>query len=288
MPRLLHDSPHLTVHLISDGTYRTDGGAMFGLVPKTLWEPVVPADAQNRIPMALNCLLVRDGGTTLVVDTGYGTKLAEKQRSFIALDGDRPGLVGDLALLGAVPEDVDVVVNTHLHADHCGGNTCVRDGRLVSTFPNARYVVQRIEWSEACYPNERTRATYLAENLEPTLPQLTLLEGDTRVSPRVRTVVARGHTQSHQIVVLEPLGAPPIVFLADLYPRAVHLERVSWVPAVDVLPLDSLMTKRSVAQWLVETGAMCVLQHEPDRPVGRLVAEGKGFRLLPWTDESEA
>lgn len=278
---LLYDSPQLTVHLISDGTYRTDGGAMFGLVPKPLWEPLVPADERNRILMALNCLLIRDGGTRILVDTGYGTKVPEKQRAFIALDGERPGLLGDLAALGLAAEDISVVLNTHLHADHCGGNTIVRGGYLEATFPEATYMVQRIEWSEALFPNERTRATYLHENLDPIAPQVELLNGDTRISPHVRTWVTRGHTASHQCVVVEPPGEPPLVFLADLAPRRVHLERLAWIPAVDVLPLDSLETKRAVARWLVESQALCVLQHEPETPVGRLTEGSEGFRWVP-------
>ncbi len=280
--RPIWSGPGLSVHIVDDGPCRMDGGTMFGVVPKVLWERFIPADERNTIPMALNCLVVRDGDTTLVVDTGYGTKLSVKERAIWSLADDRPGLVGGLAKLGILPEGVDVVVNTHLHGDHAGGNTVWgAGGEAVPTFPNAIYVVQRQEWADAISPNLRTRATYLPENLQPVAGQLRLLDGDARISPHVRVRITRGHTTSHQSVVVEPPGAPPIVFLGDVAPRPIHLERVAWVPSVDVLPLDSLTTKASVAHWLAETGALAVLDHEPEVPVGHLVADGERYAWRP-------
>jgi glyoxylase-like metal-dependent hydrolase (beta-lactamase superfamily II) len=280
--RLVWESAGLSVHLVTDGQSRMDGGTMFGVVPKVVWERAIAPDANNTIPMALNNLVIRDGGTTLVVDTGFGAKLGPKERAFWALPDERPGLLGALAGLGLAARDVDLLVNTHLHGDHAGGNTSLVDGAVVPTFPRAAYVVQRQEWAEAAFPNARTKATYLPENLAPTAPQLRLLEGDTRLTGHVRVVVTRGHTAGHQSVIVEPPGAPPIVFLGDVAPRPVHLERIAWVPAVDVLPLDSLVTKAGLARWLAETGALVVLDHEPDEPVGRLEAgEGGRFRWVP-------
>jgi glyoxylase-like metal-dependent hydrolase (beta-lactamase superfamily II) len=279
--RLVWSGPGLSVHLVSDGLCRMDGGTMFGVVPKVLWERYIAADERNTIPMTLNCLVVRDGPVTLVVDTGFGDKLTAKERAIWALPDERPGLLAALRELDITPDGVDLVVNTHLHADHAGGNTRVVDGRPVPTFPAATYVVQRVEWGEAVTPNLRTRATYLPENLQPVADRLRLLDGDTRLTPHVRVVVTRGHTASHQSVVVEPPGASPIVFLGDVAPRPVHLERVPWVPSVDVLPLDSLTTKASLARWLAETGGLAVLDHEPDVPVGRLVGDGERFSWVP-------
>ncbi len=152
---------------------------------------------------------------------------------------------------------------------------------LVPTFPNANYVVQRAEWGEAITPNARTRATYLPENLQPIAGRLRLLDGDTRLTPHVRVALSRGHTASHQCVVVEPPGAPPIAFLGDVAPRPVHLERLAWVPSVDVLPLDSLITKASLARWLAETGGLAVLDHEPEVPVGRLTGADERFTWVP-------
>lgn len=283
-PRLVWSSPGLSVHLVSDGLCRMDGGTMFGVVPKVLWERVIPADGRNTIPMALNSLVVQDGDTLLVVDTGFGSKLTAKERGIWGLPEQRPGLLGELAALGIAPGDVDLLVNTHLHADHAGGNTrwSAEAGVAVPSFPRARYLVQRQEWADASQPNLRTRATYLPENLQPMVAGLDLLDGDTRLTPHVRTIVSRGHTAGHQCVVVEPPGAAPIVFLGDVAPRPVHLERVAWVPAVDVLPLDSLVTKAGLARWLVETGALVVLDHEPEVPVGRLEpADGDRFAWRP-------
>jgi glyoxylase-like metal-dependent hydrolase (beta-lactamase superfamily II) len=281
--RLLFEGAGLTVHVVSDGVYRTDGGAMFGLVPKVLWERHVVPDAQNRVAMALNCLLVRDGNTTILVDTGYGGKLTDRDTGILDLAAGRPGLLAALASAGVAPEAVDIVVNTHLHADHCGGNTVARAGVVVPTFPNARYMVQRFEYAEAIFPNERTRATYLPGNLEPVADsgKWDLLDSDTQVTERLRTVVTRGHTQAHQCVVVEPPAAPPILFLGDVAPRSIHFERVAWVPAVDVLPLDSLGTKRRMAEWAIRHQAVCVFEHDPDVPAGTVERDGRHYRVTP-------
>jgi glyoxylase-like metal-dependent hydrolase (beta-lactamase superfamily II) len=279
--RSVWSGPGLDVHLVSDGLCRMDGGTMFGVVPKVVWERAIAPDARNTIPMALNCLVVRDGDTMIVVDTGFGSKLGAKERGFWALPEERAGLVEGLATLGIAPGDVDLLVSTHLHGDHAGGNTVLVDGEPVPTFPRATYVVQRQEWADAAFPNARTRATYLAENLAPATRRLRLLDGDTRLTEHVRTIVTRGHTAGHQSVVVEPPGGPPIVFLGDVAPRPVHLERIAWVPAVDVLPLESLVTKAGIARWLAESGATVALDHEPDVPVGRLVAGGDRYRWAP-------
>lgn len=178
---------------------------------------------------------------------------------------------------------IDVVVNTHLHGDHCGWNTTVSEGRATPTFPNARYIAQRDEYAAARYPNERTRATYFLDNYLPLEEArvLDLVDGDVRVTEHIRTVVTPGHTLRHQCVIIAPPGAAPIVFLADLAPRAVHLERTAWVPAVDVYPLDSLVTKRTMARWIVEHDAVCVFEHDDVTPVGRLEPDGERYRVVP-------
>ncbi len=281
--RLIWSGGGVQIHIVSDGVYRNDGGAMFGVVPKTLWARHVPADDLNRVSLALNCLLVRDGENTILIDTGYGDKLGDKGLEHFKLDPKRPGLPAALRSLDVEPGDVDIVVNTHLHGDHCGWNTTVVDGHAQPTFPNALYVVQRHEYAEARYPNERTRATYFPDNFVPieATGRYDLVDGDIRVTKHVRAVVTRGHTRSHQSVIVEPPGGPPIVFLADLSPRTAHMERIAWVPAVDVLPLDSLETKRSMARWIIEHDALCVFEHDDAVPVGRLHEDGRNFRVEP-------
>lgn len=264
-------------HLVSDGVFWGDAGGAFGLVPKVLWEKVIQPDALNRVPFALNCLLVRSQGKTILVDTGMGDKFTPEERAQWNLERPEGGLLQALARLGVSPADVDIVINTHLHADHCGGNTCLQDGQPVATFPNAEYWVQRLEYAEACFPNERTRATYIAANFRPleASGQLRLLNGDTRVTSEVRTVITRGHTRAHQSVILET-GGDPVLYVADMASFAVHFERLAWLTAYDVEPLENLETKRSWQRWALEHNALLIFEHDVHVPMGRLVErEGK-------------
>lgn len=258
---------------VSDGRFRFDGGANFGLVPKVLWEQVMPADAANRTAMALHCLVIVSRGLTILVDTGYGSKLPEKRRQILALERD-PGLPGALASLGLGTRDVDIVVNTHLHADHCGGNTTLDTAGLVPTYPRAEYWVQRREWAEAISPNERTRATYLSENLRPIEDRLHLLDGDTTLTPEVRCVVTRGHTPAHQSVIVES-GGEMAIYLGDVAPFSVNLERLAWIAANDVEPLETLETKRSLRRLALQRNALLFFDHDPLLVAGRL-AEASG------------
>jgi len=254
-----------------------DGGPLFGLVPKVLWEQVVQPDELNRVPVALNCLLVESQGQRILVDTGLGDKLSAKQQRNWGLQRPHGGLVDGLHRLGLGVETVDIVINTHLHGDHCGGNTTLRDGEPVPTFPRAVYWVQRPEWAEACHPNERTRAVYLPENLCPIAEagQLRLLDGDTQVTDAVHCVVHPGHTRAYHSVILESVGQTGIC-IGDLAPFATHLERIQWLPAYDVLPLDHLEVKRAVRDWALETNALLIFQHDPLISWGRLIRDEGG------------
>lgn len=274
----------IDLHLISDGTYWEDGGGLFGLVPKTLWEPVAQPDQRNRLLFDMRCLLVETTEQRILVDTGYGDKLPAKQRSFISLEGERR-LLKDLERLGIGPLDVDLVINTHLHGDHCGGNTRYSEvGELVATFPCATYCVQRLELADASFPNERTRATYLRENFEPLEQdgQLRVLEGNTRLTGEVSVIVAPGHTRAHQCVVIESQGQTAL-FLGDVASWPIHLERLSWVPAYDVEPLVSIETKRNLARWAVENHALLFFEHHPEIKAGYLHGTSRPdrFRLEP-------
>jgi glyoxylase-like metal-dependent hydrolase (beta-lactamase superfamily II) len=267
---------------ISDGTVWWDGGGAFGLVPRARWEKLLPPDAQNRVPLALRCLLIRAPNVTLLVDTGMGDKvtpdMAERQNFTV----ERPDgwLVDDLARHGVEPSDVDIVVLTHLHADHCGGSTRIVDGRLVPTFPRAQYWVQRREWQEAHRPNERTRSTYLGENFDPLQQtgQLCLLDGDAPVTRGVRVAVAPGHTAAMQAVVIES-GGETAAFISDLAFFRWHLERLAWVSAYDIDPMTTIDTKRRWQPWLAERQATVILQHDPQMIAGTL-REDKGRYTL--------
>jgi len=266
---------NVNLHIVSDGLAWMDGGGHFGLVPKVLWEKVVQADELNRIPMALNCLLVVSEGKRILVDTGFGDKLSPKERQVWSI-ADESRLLGDLRCLGFTPEDIDIVINTHLHSDHCGSNTILRDGEVVPTFPRAEYWIQRLEWADARYPNERTRATYLAENFVPLEErgQLRLLYGDTRVTSEVRCVVTRGHTRAHQSVIIESDGETAI-YLGDLASWTIQMERLAWTSAFDVEPLETIETKRRIRDWALEKNALLIFEHDSRVQKGYL-REGKG------------
>lgn len=268
---------------VSDGTTWWDGGGAFGLVPRTRWETLLPPDEQNRVPMVLRCLLLRAPRATVLVDTGMGDKvtpeLAEQQG--FRLERPQGWLVDDLARHGVSPDDIDLVVLSHLHADHCGGSTRFLHGRLVSTFPHARYYVQQREWDDAHHPNERTRATYYPAHFDPLQAsgQLRLLNGDTSVTESVRVVVAPGHTAAMQAVVVES-GGETAVFPSDLAFFRWHLERLAWVSAYDLDPMTTIETKRHWQRWLVERQAAVVFQHDPQVAIGKLVEQNGRYAVL--------
>jgi glyoxylase-like metal-dependent hydrolase (beta-lactamase superfamily II) len=274
------------VHLVSDGVFRTDGGGAFGLVPRVLWEKTVAPDHLNRIPMQLRCLVIESRDGLILVDTGYGDKLPAKQREQLALGGERR-LIGELEQLGFRPEDVDLVVDTHLHADHCGGNTRYdEDGKVVPAFPRATYMIQRLELADACFPNERTRGTYFPENYEvlgdpcggQSGERLQVLNGDTQIAREVRTLTTPGHTRAHQSIVVESEGQSAI-FLADACAWAVSMERLSWVPAFDLEPMVSIETKRHIRQWAYEENVLLIFQHDAVMTLGRIHPDVKQWKV---------
>ena len=206
MPNVLRLG-EIRVHVLCDGVFALDGGALFGVVPRVIWEKTDPPDEKNRVALGLNVVLVEAGGRRVLVDTGLGDKWTPREREIYRIDRER-NLLGNLRSLGLGPEDIDVVVNTHLHFDHAGGNTAERDGRVRPVFPRARYVVQKGEFYDATHPHERNRASYLEPNFVPVAEagQLDLVEGEVEVAPGVRVVPMGGHTAHHQIVVVESAG----------------------------------------------------------------------------------
>jgi glyoxylase-like metal-dependent hydrolase (beta-lactamase superfamily II) len=271
----------LEIHLVSDGLVHVDAGGPFGLVPRALYERTFSPQPDNTIPMSLTCMVVRSQGRTILIDTGLGDKLPEEARLRWQLERPEGGLVDQLGRLGITPEDVDLVIDTHLHADHCGGNTRELSGSIEPVFPRATYVVQRIEWAEASHPDARTQGTYLADNFQPLLAsgRLRLFHGDTSITEHVRCVVTPGHTRGHQCVVLES-GDWTGVFLADLASYAVHFERLSWMTAYDVDPLETLRTKTAWREWAAERSAWLFFEHDAGLPVGRLERDARGYRVV--------
>lgn len=273
---------NIEYHLVSDGVSWVDGGGAFGLVPYVIWSQRRPPDDQNRITFALNSLLIRSEGKTILVDTGYGQKLDEKMRRNVGLERQNGDLLAALARIDVEPEAIDIVINTHLHSDHCGGNTIRQGDKLLPTFPNAQYLIQRLEWADAIMPNERTRATYFPENYQPLLDSghVKIIRGDTQATSHVRTAIARGHTRAHQIIILESAGETAL-FAADMVSLHQHFERLAWVPSYDVEPLESIETKRFWQQWAVERDALILFQHDTTMPAGKLRRDGRRFKMEP-------
>jgi glyoxylase-like metal-dependent hydrolase (beta-lactamase superfamily II) len=272
----------IDIHLLSDGVVMMDSGGPWGLVPCALWSKYLEPDDQHRVPMVLTCLLVRAAGKTIVVDTGLGDKLDAKAEEIWGLTRPHGTLIEGLARLGVEPGDVDIVIDTHLHADHCAGNTTGNGaGAVVPTFPNARYVVQRREFEDAMFPNERTRGSYFPVNYEPLRAggRLTLLDGDSEIVPGVRTVITPGHTPGHQSVLFES-GGESALFVADLASYAIHFEKLAWMTAYDVEPLVTLETKRRWQQWALDTGGLLIFQHDPKIAAGHLVLDERGRAVV--------
>ena len=275
---------NVTLHALSDGIQWSDGGGLFGLVPKVLWEQVTRPDELNRVAFQLRCLLVETDKQRILVDTGLGDKLSDKEREQNNLTGERR-LLSSLEAVGIGPMDVDLVINTHLHNDHCGGNTRYgEDGELAPAFPWATCCVQRLELADAAFPDERTQATYRRENWEPLQQagQLRVLSGDTRLTGEVSVIVTPGHTRAHQCVLIES-EREKALFMGDLASWPIHMERLAWVPAYDVEPLISIETKRKIAHWAVENRVLLIFEHHPDVIAGYLNSTERPdrFRLEP-------
>jgi len=257
----------MEVYLLNDGPFRLDGGALFGVIPKPLWEKQAASDARNRLSLTMNCLLVRTAGQWVLIESGAGDKLDAKKNDIFGF-GPPPRLLDQMAARGVRPEDVSLVLNTHLHFDHCGWNTRRIEGRLVPTFPNARYTVQRGELEWAKHPTERDRGSYMEDNWTAVEQsgQWWLLEEDAEVAPGIRVIRVPGHNRDMQCVRLE--GGGRTIFLpVDLVPTRHHLA-THWVASFDLFPVQTMENKK---KWLAEAergGWLCVLCHDADAPSG--------------------
>lgn len=274
----------LTLHLVSDGTFRLDGGAMFGVVPKVLWERERAADGQNRIRMATNCVLVESGGDLVLVDSGIGDKNDEKFRRMFGMEEGAERLPESIRRAGFEVGDVTHVVLSHLHFDHCGWNTREEGGRVVPTFPNARYWLERGEVDHARHPNERDRASYDPRNWEPLFDAgvVELFDDEAAPAAGVRAVKAAGHNRDMCVVLFEGgPGEETAVFWADLVPTASHLP-YPWIMGYDLFPVTTLENKKRWLPRAAEEGWLAIFEHDPEVPVARLAAERPGrYRAEP-------
>ncbi len=273
----------IRIHGVEAGVQMLDGGAMFGIVPKPLWERRIPADMRNRIPLALRCLLVEAPNALVLIDTGIGNKESEKFHDIYGVmnRGEPTRLEDAIRDVGFEPADVDIVLNTHLHFDHAGGNT-LRDpaGAVRPSFPGARYVVQRGELDFASSQNERIQASYLAKNLAPVTEAglWDLLEGDGEVTEGVRVMLTPGHTPFHQSILIESDGETAC-YLADVCPTSAHLP-LPWIMGYDLEPLVTLESKRGLWQRARAESWLLIFEHDPRVPWGRLDPDSERPVLL--------
>jgi methylmalonyl-CoA epimerase len=252
---------------VCDGFYRLDGGSMFGVVPKPLWEKKAPADTRNRITLAMRPLIIR-GMRTMIVDAGLGDKESEKFRDSYGVDRARH-LDHTLAEAGLSPEDIDIVLASHLHFDHAGGFTMRgSDGRLRPRFPRAQYVVRRGEWEDATHPHVRNRASYLLDNYVPLADAgvLQLVNDDQTIMPGVKVRRTGGHTMHHQMIAIES-GGKTAAFVADLMPTTAHAPD-AWIMGFDLYPMDTLAAKVSFVREAVERNTLVFFEHDPVVPAG--------------------
>lgn len=303
MPAPRYRVGDLEVTLLRTGRFRLDGGAMFGVVPRVLWERVSPPDEQHRIRLACNCLLVRGPGLPeagVVIDTGIGDKWDAKGRALYAIEDGAdlpvpaglegtPGIALALAAEGVRAEDVREVLLTHLHFDHTGGSTRFAQGApgsehrtIVPTFPRARCRTQKGNLEEeARSPIELRKASYLPENFEPLAAAdlLSLLEGDGEVYPGISVQVTGGHQRWHQIVLLRSRGETA-AFLGDLVPTAAHIPP-PWIMGYDHFPLETLAQKKALLPRAADERWLLLLEHEPTAPAGRVHRDGARWRYEP-------
>ncbi len=261
------------VTTISGGRYWTDGGSMFGIVPRPLWVQSFPTDEHNRIPQATNCVLVRTGSHTVLIDTGYGPKLSQKQREHLSAEPGEP-LIESLRSKGVSPDQICTVVLSHLHFDHVGGATRRQsDGTIVPVFPNARHVVQKVEWEMATSGQPELKNAYPQDNIKPLdlSVQWDLIEGDVEIVPGISARVTGGHTRGHQAIVIESAGQGA-VYLADACPTWRHL-RSLWCMAYDEDLLQARRIKPRLLGEIADKGWWALSDHDPDHAAARLVRD---------------
>ena len=263
--------------IVSDGTYFLDGGAFFGVVPKTMWSKKIMPDAQNRIDTGLNSLLVRTGDKNILIETGIGNKLPEKMAQIYKQPAK---LLENLHAAGVAPEDIDIVINTHLHFDHCGWNTVRRGDRFVATFPKAKYYAQRQEWEHGRLQLERDAVSYMSPNYDPLLEsgQMELLNGDREIVPGISVKVFPGHTAHMQAVIVESGGGnerKTACYISDLIPTSHHLD-LTWVMAFDLFPLETIVSRKKYYAQAIAERWLTVFTHDDQTPWGYVERGDRG------------
>ena len=265
--------------IFSDGKYLLDGGAFFGVVPKVMWAKKVNVDDKNRVLTGLNSLLVRTGDRNILIETGIGNKLSERMIRFY---GQPAELLDNMSAGGVSPDDIDIVINTHLHFDHCGWNTIRTNDRIVPTFPKAKYYVQEGEWQHACRQFERDRISYITDNYDPLINtgQMELLRGDREIVPGISVRVFRGHTAHMQAVIIAG-GGRKACYISDLIPTRAHID-LTWGMSFDLFPIDTIESKKKYYAESIPEKWLTIFTHDPDLPWAYVERDAEG-KLLAQT-----
>jgi glyoxylase-like metal-dependent hydrolase (beta-lactamase superfamily II) len=259
--------------VFSDGIYHLDGGAFFGVVPKVMWEKKMKADENNRVSAGLNSVLVRKGKKNVLIETGIGNKLSEKM---IRIYAQPARLLDSMNDAGVSPDDIDIVINTHLHFDHCGWNTIRRGDRIVPTFPKAKYYVQEGEWQHARRQFERDRISYISENYDPLIAsgQMELLKGNREIVPGISVRLFPGHTAYMQGVIIES-GGRKACYISDLIPTTAHIE-LTWGMSFDLYPVDTIESRKKYYAESVAEKWLTIFTHDPQMPWAYLERDADG------------
>jgi glyoxylase-like metal-dependent hydrolase (beta-lactamase superfamily II) len=260
------------VHLIHAGIHYWDAGTFFGVVPKTMWNKRMACDELNRLRLAFNCCVVETGRHTVLIDTGVGHRLSPMELSRMNMPAQLPPLSEMLAEAGIDPARIDLVINTHLHFDHCGGNTIARDGCFAPAFPHARYVTQRGEWEHAHERHPRDAVSYRDSNYDPLVEsgQMELVSGNTEIVPGIELEVVPGHNRDMMIVRARSDGET-FCFFSDMAPTAHHV-KPTWIAAVDLYPLTAIDNKTRILKQAATENWWCAYAHDADVSFSRIVA----------------
>ncbi|MBI1788516.1 MAG: MBL fold metallo-hydrolase [Acidobacteria bacterium] len=271
------DAGDFRVTLVRAGSYHWDGGAYFGVVPKTLWSRYAQADELNRVPLGFNCYVVETGGHTVLIETGGGDKMDQRARERMKLEAGPDPMPERIARAGIDPERIDIVLNTHLHWDHCGGNTIVRDGVARAAFPRAAYYTRRAGWEHAHERHPRDSVSYIDANYDPLVEsgQMRLIEEDAEIVPGIRMHLVPGHNRDMMLVT-----AGPFCFFSDLVPSAAHLAP-TWVPAFDLFPLQSIENKTRWLSRAAREGWICGFGHDCQMGFARVEEQEGKFKACP-------
>jgi glyoxylase-like metal-dependent hydrolase (beta-lactamase superfamily II) len=257
--------------IFSDGTYVLDAGSMFGVVPKSLWSKRVTADQRNLMTCGTNCVLVRAHGKNVLIETGIGNKLAPK---LAAIYESKAELLTSLRAGGIDPATIDIVINSHLHFDHCGWNTYYQDGKPIATFPNATYYAPRGEWEHGKQQLERDRISYISDNYDPLIDsgQMILLDGAVEIMPGIRVEPFPGHTRTMQAVIMESRGETAC-YISDLIPTSAHLD-ITWCMAYDLFPLETIENRKRYYSRAVPEKWLTIFTHDHVTPWAYVGAQG--------------